>query len=266
MNNLKNSFEFAVNLYVNELIKNQAVDGIMLTGSAGRGDYDEFSDIDNVIVVNELFSNESKLSIQEGKFLRNNFLFDTRVITSESFKGFWSDEMFFAYLKSSKIVADNSRVIIKTLNIKKEDWLKIVTHKLLLSFVNLSVIFEFEDNWKNLKTITHYQKYLERKDYISANRLLNIAFEKVIDIIYFMNQSPVPDAKNKLKLLKILTLLPDSYEILFRESIIVPTLTLGTAQMRYSHLAKLINEMVKILDSRIEIPEDLYSYYLRNRN
>ncbi|MCB0367846.1 MAG: nucleotidyltransferase domain-containing protein [Bdellovibrionales bacterium] len=266
MNNLKDSFDLAVNSYVNELIQNRAVEGIVLTGSAGRDDYDELSDIDNVVIVNKLFSNESIFDIKEGKFLRGNFLFDTRIVTSKSFAGPWSDDMFFAYLKSAKIVADQHKTIKKTIDIKTEDWLKISNHKLFLSLVNLSVIFEFDDNWKNLKTTTHYQKYLERKDFISANRLLNIAFENVIDIIYFMNQSPIPDSKNKLKLLKNLTLLPNSCEVILSDSMIVPALTSRTLQMRYSYLSKLVTEIIQILNLHIDIPEDLYGYYLKNRS
>jgi len=266
MNNLKNSFDLAVTSYVNELVQKRAVEAVVLTGSAGRDDYDEFSDIDNVVIVNDSFSSKSIFDIKEGKFLRDNFLFDTRILTSKSFAGPWSDDMFFTYLKSAKIVADQNKTVKKTIDIKTEDWLKVSNHKLFLSLVNLSVIFEFDDNWKNLKTTTHYQKYLERKDIISANRLLNIAFENVIDIIYFMNQSPVPDSKNKLKLLKNLTLLPNSYEVILSDSMIVPALASRTLQMRYAYLSQLVTEIIQILNLRIDIPEDLYGYYLKNRS
>ena len=156
MNNLKDSFDSAVTSYVDELIQNDCVVGILLTGSAGRDDYDEFSDIDNVVVVNEVFFKDLKLNIKEGKFYRNNFLFDSRIVSLESFVGPWSDDMFFAYLKSAKIVFDQTQSIKKTIGIKNRDWLKISNHKLFLALVNLSVIFEFVDNWKNLKTTTHY--------------------------------------------------------------------------------------------------------------
>ena len=258
MNELTKKFNIEVAKYIERISNQVTVRGIVLTGSAGRGDYDRYSDIDNVVFVVGVHT------IKEGKFVQGGFTFDTRIVQVDKIEGRWSDDMYFAYLNSS-IVYDKGGIIRKLFDLKAKDWSKLVVKKLSLSLVNLSVIYEFKDDWKFLRASTHYQKFLDRRDYLSAHRLLNSGFEIVLDIFYLINSVPIPDSKNKLRLLNTLESVPDEVKILFPKAFTIESFSTSDLEKRYKILDFLILYIKKVAECKISLPSNLYGFYLAER-
>lgn len=260
MNNLNSTFLQAVETYVKSISGQESVIAVVLTGSAGRGDFDQYSDIDNVVFVN------GEHKVREGKFVLNGFLFDTRIVDiNKIMKSEWSDYMYFAYI-NAKIVYDPRNIITDLICEKKRCWDLLIEHEISLSLVNLSVIYTFEDNWKGLKTETHYNKFLKRKDYLSAHRLLNAGFEIILDICYLTQRESVPDYKNKMRLLHRITNLPTNITTLLSEGFCVRSYDEKDLSKRYEVLSELINLIRHHIETlKIELPDDLYKYYLLKR-
>lgn len=258
MNNLLEKFGLEVDKYSGEVSKLTNVVGIILTGSAGRGDFDQYSDIDNVVVV------KGKHSVKEGKFVRGEFLFDTRVVTISELEKAWSDDMYFAYLNSS-IIYDSEGLIKNIFKSSAGIWKSLASKKISISLVELSTIYEFKDNWKSLKTKTHYQKFIERKDYLSAHRLLNLGFEIVLNTLYLSNLKPVPDSKNKIRLLHTLDVITPGVADLFTEAFMVKSIDSKDLNRRYDILDSLVLYTKKTLIRKIKLPDDLYKFYLKER-
>lgn len=262
MNNLPNSFSEAVKIYLDQIIRtNNAVVGVALTGSAGRNDVDQYSDIDNVVFV------DGAHKIKEGKFIFHELLFDTRIANINKIaRSDWTDDMYSAYF-NSYIIYDPNNIVKNLISEKRIQWESIVNRKLALSLVNLSIIYKFDDNWKALKTDTHYDKFLKRKDYISLHRLLTSGFEIILDIFYLMNKTPVPDMKNKIRLLKNLAVLPADINKLLSDAFTVNFHDEKDSKRRYYIMTLLITDIKKHLEkSGIKIPDNLYSYYLSQRD
>lgn len=259
MSNLLEEFRLEIERYSERVSKQATVVGIVLTGSAGRGDFDQYSDIDNVVIVN------GEYNIKEGKFVEGRFLFDTRVVTLNELEADWSDDMYFAYLNSS-IVYDSGSLIKNIFNVKANMWKSFILKKISISLVELSTIYEFKDNWKSLKTKTHYQKFIERKDYLSAHRLLNIGFEIILDILYLSNLKPIPDKKNKVRLLRTLGGVTPDFVVLFSEAFTVKSISNKDLNRRYDILNSLVLYIKKAFIEKVKLPNDLYKFYLKERN
>jgi|SRR2546429_2994066 len=247
--------------YVSDVTKEKNVAAIALTGSAGRGDYDQHSDVDVVV-----FLTGPSRSVKDGKFIFNELLFDVRISDLGCLKkADWSQDMFFAYL-TSRVAYDRDGEIGKLIESKKSLWREKVTSLLCISLVNLSVIFEFDDNWRGLKAHTHYQKFIRRGDIKSAHQLLNRGFDLILDCVYLLNRSPIPDYKNKVRCLKGLDWLPNQLELLIEEGLLVKSFLPKDAERRHSILKKYLNEIRNQCDLNFELPSNIYRYYLDNRD
>lgn len=246
--------------YLDELTKNNIVLGVALTGSCGRDDNDKYSDIDYVIFVKERTED-----IKEGKFFLNDMLFDSRITELRSLMGsHWSRDMFFAYL-NCRLLYDKNGEIERILNEKRRQWEKEWIKEISLTLVNMSVIFRFSDNWKGLNADSHYLKFLRRKDYISAHRVLNLGYELILDSLYLLNNKAIPDFKNKIKLLYGLDWMLKENEPFLKEAVLVLENSEQDCVRRYQIMMKIIESIKNYADKNIVLADDLYKYYLNNR-
>lgn len=252
--------EIILNPYVASLPKKEVV-GVVLTGSAGRGDMDAYSDVDIVV-----FVDKRDAGIQEGKFGFNGWLLDVRVsIFDISQTTTWSLDENFAYL-NARIIHDPNGQVARLLQTKRQDWIATIPQRIILLIVQLSVILEFKDNWRGLKADTHYLKFMSRNDWLSAHRTLNLGFDIILDLLYLLKECPVPDYKNKIRLLKR-TLSPTP-EILSKieEFAQIASDGLHEAERKYEILAYLAETIRNSsIFSSNEFPEDFYRYYLEYR-
>lgn len=246
--------------YLDKLTKDDSVLGVALTGSCGRYDNDKYSDIDYVI-----FVKEGKGDIKEGKFFLNDMLFDSRIVELKFFaENHWSRDMYFAYL-NCRLVYDKNREIERILNKKRQQWKKERIKEISLTLVNMSVIFRFSDNWKELNADSHYLKFLRRKDYISAHRVLNLGYELILDLFYLLNNKTIPDSKNKIKLLCGLDWMPKKKEFFLKEAIIILENSKQDCNRRYQIMMQVVDSIKNYADKNIMLADDLYKYYLNNR-
>lgn len=248
--------------YLKELIKNEFVLGVAITGSYGRNDSDQYSDIDYVVFIDNK-SYEAKIT--EGKFFYDKILFDSRIVDLESLKKEdWSCDMYFSYLNGN-IIYDKSRIVKKILGEKMSQWEKNIAREISMTLVNLSVIFRFSDNWRGLNADSHYFKFIKRKDYTSAHRVLNLGFELILDLLYLINKKPIPDAKNKTRLLNNLNWIPKEINASLAKSLLVIKKTKSDCERRYNSMNKCLEIIKEYVDKNIILDDNLYEYYLKNR-
>lgn len=256
------ALEKTLSVYTAELPSNKNVMGAVLTGSAGRGDRDEYSDVDIVI-----FVRDKKIAEQEGKFNFYDQAFDVRICELESMKQrTWTSDMDFAYFNATAIY-DPEGLVQRLIEDKKKEWISSVSSKIILHLVQLSVILEFKDDWKNLKADTHCQKFLSRKDYPSAHRTLNLGFEFVLDLYYLIKNEPPPDYKNKLRLLAKLAHPSGEIANYIKEFSSIASTGLVEAERKYEILGLLTYPIKEfVIKSGEKFPDDFYHFYLQNRS
>lgn len=249
-----------IDRYLQKLKKNENVLGVILTGSYGRNDFDSLSDFDNVVIVKH---NNRKL--RQGKFYFDDLLFDVRVMPIKKFYGDWSEDMFFAFW-NEKVIYDKTNSLAKTIKKNKENWRKEIKKRISLSLASMSVIIEFSDNWHGLKTVTHTEKYLKRKDYLSAHNLLNIGLDLIVELTYLSNECPPPDAKNRLRLIKELGWYPWENIEQFKKTIFIKSFKRKDVERRKIVLKKVLRKILFNLDRKFSLPKDIYRFYLINRS
>ncbi len=238
------------------LMKDKAVNAVIYTGSYSQGYSDEYSDVDLGVFLN------GKTKINEGKQVYKNIIFDLRFVDINILTSIeWSEDMYNAYV-NSKIILDRSNEIRSLIKRKKIEWENTRLKKLKLGLVNLSVIYYFDDNWAGLKADSHFFKFIKRKDLISANRVLNNAFEIALDLAYLIEGRTIPDFKNKFSRLKLLKIFR-SYRSLFAKAYLIKELNERNTIRRYSILDKIVNIFKKNLKEFEK--QNLYKYYLENR-
>lgn len=261
MNEKPKHKELFVYNHLLELLENESVLGIVLTGSYGRGMSDEFSDLDYVVFVNK------RNDIKNGKFYIKNLTMDARVEFFDEFKeGMWSDDMYFAYL-NSRVLFDKYNNIKSLFEQKSREWESDISRRVSLNLVNLSVLVAFPDNWRGLKSDTHYDKYIGRNDDIGAYRVLNKAYEIILETVYLLNHGTIPDFKNKSRLITNLRWCPDkllndeSHEALLHTT----DLSEESFKNRYEAITNVVIDIKNYVDKNFELSDDLYNYYLLNR-
>ena len=262
MGNLEDtSLVSILKVYIEEVSKDANVVGIALTGSVAREDFDKYSDVDLVI-----FTNLKNSQQREGKFNFDKYIFDIRICSINILKRmYWSYDMYFAYIYS-KIIYDPNYRVRNLIEERKKIWKRNIVHHLIMNLVQLSVIFRFEDNWKGLKADTHYHKSLSRGDVACAHRILNVGSELILDTLYLLNDNPVPDPKNKVKMLKVMTLLSEESISLIDQLLLITSNEKSDVERRY----QIISEFVHLIKSSIDssdkhLPKDFYQYYIKNR-
>jgi predicted nucleotidyltransferase len=247
--------------YMAELSSNKNIIGAVLTGSAGREDGDAYSDVDIVV-----FVRDKSLPLREGKFKFDGQAFDVRICELETLKQMtWTSDMDFAYFNSTAIY-DPEGLVQQLIKNKKDEWIASISSKIILHLVQLSVILEFNNDWKGLKADTHYQKFLSRQDYLSAHRTLNLGFEFVLDLYYLLKNEPPPDYKNKLRVFE--KLIHPSDEILrdIKEFSRIGNTGLAEAERKYEILGILTAPIKEfVIKSDKQFPDNFYHFYLKNR-
>jgi len=253
-------YQDVISDYVSDISKIKNVKGIILTGSAGRDDRDNLSDVDNVVLV------DGKSNVVEGKFNFHNFLFDTRVTDLKQITAAkWTQDMYFAYL-NSKIIYDHDDEIKKLIDQKRSEWESNLEKNISLTLVNMSVLISFNDDWRGLKADTHFEKFIKRKDYISAHRVLNLGQELLLDILYLINREPIPDTKNKIKLIAKLKWTPKNFLGLFSKILLIKKTSQSDTERRYYSAIGCLEEIKAHIDKNFDLEDNLYQYYLTNRD
>lgn len=254
------SYQDVVRSYSNDISKTKNVKGIILTGSAGREDRDILSDIDNVVLT------DGESGVIEGKKTLRKYLFDTRILDINKFSSSkWSQDMYFAYL-NGKIIYDFEGNVQDIIDQKKKEWEDNLEKNISLALVNMSVIYCFRDNWKGLKTDTHFEKFIKRKDYVSAHRVLNFGQELLLDVLYLINRERIPDTKSKIKLITELEWLPKNFLGLFNEVFLIKEITQSDAERRYCLTIGCLKEIKVHINKNFKLKDNLYQFYLTNRD
>jgi len=260
MNSESNS-DALITKYFNDYLKPNVLT-IALTGSAGRGDRDEYSDIDVVVFI----ESEDKTGLIEGKVDYKNLIFDIRISSIVSLQETeWSEDMYFAYL-NSKIIYSQDNQIPNLIEEKRAEWKEKSKSYAILSLVNLSVIFDF-NGWHGLNAHSHYRKAISRGDIVSAHWILGNGLDLILKTVYLLAYNPPPDQKNRIKLLDRFSILTQKNLLSFvADALLVKNLESVETARRYEALMHIIEFIKQSIDSSDEEwPEDFYQFYIENR-
>jgi len=239
-------------------IKNHAK-AIVLTGSYGRGTLDKFSDVDISIMVKD----DSKFNLQ-GKYIIDDTIFDFRTEKENEVNSNWSDAMCYAYF-NCYIIMDKQGKFRKLIKDRMKDYKARLFEKIAVELVELSVLFLFKDNWRNLKSdSTHLMKALKRNRLDSAAYIQNIITEKMINLLYWVHFRPCADSKNRLRNLKKLIPLR-IYKLLLR-SLLLKNFTKDSLTKRDALLSEIMDYLKKEIDNVLPYNLDLKEIYLAKRD
>jgi len=255
------NLNLVISEYFDSYIKQSNVLAVALTGSAGRGDIDEYSDVDAVVFT----ESEDKAGLIEGKVEYQGFLFDIRISNIVSLRETeWSEDMYFAYL-NSKMIYDRDNQVPRLIEEKRVVWEEKCKSYAILSIVNLSVIFDF-NGWRGLSAHSHYHKAIAREDIVSAHWILGNGLELILKTVYFIAHNPPPDQKNRTKLLRKFSILEEKSLALLDEALLVKSFEVVDTTRRYEALMQIITYIKQSVDSsNEEWPEDFYQFYIANR-
>ncbi len=260
MNNKSNS-DALITEYFNDYLKPNVI-AVALTGSAGRGDRDEYSDIDAVVFI----ESEDKKGLIEGKVDYKNLIFDIRISSIISLQEMeWSEDMYFAYL-NSRIIYSRDNQISNLVGEKRAEWKEKSRSYAILSLVNLSVIFDF-NGWHGLNAHSHYHKAISRGDTTSAHWILGNGLDLILKTVYLLAYNPPPDQKNRIKLLDRFSILTQKNLLTFiADALLVKNLEPAETARRYEALMCIIEFIKQSVDSSSEEwPKDFYKFYIENR-
>jgi hypothetical protein len=84
-------------------------------------------------------------------------------------------------------------------------------------------------------------------------------------LYYLLNNKPIPDTKNKIKLLYSLIWTPKKTNSFLRESVLILKYTEHDCDRRYQIMMETLDGIKKYVDENVILEDDLYSYYLNNR-
>jgi predicted nucleotidyltransferase len=233
-------------------------EAIFITGSHGRKTNDKFSDIDLVIVVRD----KKKLFLS-GKFLIEDKVFDFRTEEIKKMKGPWNDDMYFAYLNSI-LIFDRTNSLKKIILKKKKEFLKSLRDRMIIESVNLSTLFCFKDGWRNLGSEeTHLSKSFDRGRIGTIAYIENLIFEKMINLLYWSHDQPIPDSKNRLFPLGAL-IPPKEYKKLV-QLLKIDKLNKTFLLKRYKAISKSMDFVKFCVDRKISPDLDFRKIYFEKR-
>lgn len=238
-------------------IKDHA-EAIVLTGSYGRGTPDKFSDVDILVIVKD----KSKFNIQ-GKYIINNTIFDFRTESENKIKDRWSNALFYA-LFNCYIILDRQNKLKKLIKRRVVEYKIKLSDKIAIELVELSVLFLFDDNWRDLRSEqTHLIKALKRDRFESVAYIENVILERIISLLYLVHFCPPADGKNRLYNLK--KTIPIRIYKMILSSLLLRDFTKGSLLKRYSLLSKIVEYLKNEVDKVLPMNLDLKKIYLTKR-
>lgn len=247
-------------LFLDFCKKNSSIEGVVITGSYGRGDNDLFSDLDMVVFLNRPIN-----SFHEGKSTQGEIQFDIRFVFLADMKSVvWSMPMFFAYIHGL-IVFDRFGYISELISAKKIEWKERCFVFLCLLFASISFNFPLLFPWRGLGGTTHFDRFLKRGDLLSVQRLLQKTYENLLEATYLVNRQPCPDYKNMLRCLRMLTWFPQElldYGYHFSDF----SQLSEVAILKQKKELDCIYEKIRIkAEEEFYLPENIYIFHLTHR-
>lgn len=220
---------------VDEFSKNEAIEGIILSGSRTSGNMDSNSDYDIYIYSEEKICIDFRKKILE-KFLYN-FELDNKIWEDED-QGFFKDnniqiDIIFRNLSWIENILENtliqhqastgystcfwSNIINSDILYDKNGKLEELKKKYDIDYPHNLVSNIVNKNFPPLKDIissysNQIQKALERDDYISVNHRISAFLASYFDIIFAINKKPHPGEKKLLKISNKLSYIPKNME------------------------------------------------------
>lgn len=245
--------------YFKNVINDPNTISIVITGSYGRNENDELSDIDWVKIV----KNKKDLKELGGKTKYNNIIFDCRIEKYDELKNMdWSMDQYYAYLNCFTYY-DKDDLFIQIIKEKKKEWNEYIKKVAAIKLVECSVFLKFPESIPELSVDkTHFEKFFLRKDYYSSYNCLKIIENQLIDLCYVCNAKQVPDVKNRMRNIDRY----DFADLLKRTNIILNSKDIEELNILYKSYKELLNEILICFFEKFSYDKPLKWYYYKYRD
>lgn len=239
--------------------------GMILRGGVGRGTADIYSDIDFTAIFNcqniEDIVKKNHLHIGMHKY--KGICFSGRYISLNDFSnGHWSPKMKHAYqfvklVNCTKSIED---IIVKHVLIDEREQLR----RVLSNIIEIGEISKLYDNYKGFDMYSEIYKQFARKEYLSANLEIDRGVRYVKNIIFDLNRIHYPEEKSYyISFFSNLPNQPDSFDEKVK-SILEMERTPESICQRLFEFRNLAKSVISYAEQFVNIPNDMYNFYMNN--
>lgn len=265
-NSVNFKFDNIIADYENKILRPlQYYCGIILRGGLGRGIFDKLSDIDFTCIFNveDVETYRKTLGLKRGMFRYNGVMFSARYISlTEFIQGKWSDKMKHAY-QFSKTINCNP-LIINTIKDKTSMSLTEKRKKIIDNIINLGEMCKIYPKLGDFEMYSEIYKQYHRHEYVAAHSTIDLALKYVKNIIFTLNGIYYPEEKSYyIEYFSNLAVQPAKIDESINEILLAPR-TPYTIATRLNKLRDLSRELIKFVNSQIELPNNIYNEIMNN--
>jgi len=253
--NIKQKVEKDIKPFLDLIIKQPFVEGVVLLGGLGKRDFlDTHSDVDIAIFYesstgsNHFLPFEFHATINGTKYEFNIYqvFYDKDILTE------WDEGRKEAYSRAI-VICDKKKRIKKLIRIKT------LFNKKVGYFRLMYILQQFVWRGRIHSLRTFYRGYPE-----GSQDLLNACVELLIEGIYILNERPRPHRKWEIAMLTTMDLLPDNFFDILRESMLVLDYTEDDIKRRICSLEKIYGWVEKKAREKYpKFPEKPYEFYFK---
>lgn len=262
--NLEELKQYAMNQISSLLGSNMNnVSALAFQGGIGRGKFDSLSDIDLLIGFEKLEDSKGIIKgeheIDGKKWSIFHLSFD-KVSPKQ-----WRDKLRYVYGYETQIFYDRNgkfREICRESLLSEEERKERTVYK-IKKLGNRGITYRgiVNEDWRGIRWGDQYDLWVFRGNNFAAHMRLNQAVELLIDLIYSINNLPVPSPKWKHHLVTGLSWIPEDFRRVLYEASTVIDMTPSDVERRYHCLISMVTQCIEKSIQLDLLPEDIGSYY-----
>ncbi|MEC0206931.1 hypothetical protein P4H39_30415 [Paenibacillus lautus] len=262
--NLEELKQYAMNQILSILGSNMNnVSALAFQGGIGRDKFDSLSDIDLLIAFEKIEDSKGIIKgeheIDGKKWSIFHLSFD-KVSPKQ-----WRDKLRYVYGYETHIFYDRKgklRKICRDSLLSEEERKERTVYK-IKKLGNRGITYRgiVNEDWRGIRWGDQYDLWVFRGDNFAAHMRLNQAVELLIDLIYSINNLPVPSPKWKHHLVTELSWIPEDFRRVLYEASTVIDMTPSDVERRYHCLISIVTQCIEKSIQLDLLPEDIGRYY-----
>lgn len=252
-------FEQVAEELAHNISANSGVAGIIFIGGLVRGFVDQFSDLDIIVFLKkkdeQLRRKIYDISLSWGK--KSNIDIDLEVHFLEEFKNRdlcevdkWDFSRAKFYFDPEGEIKD---ILKKKLALPRRLWIN--------SIVVLAVLMKWYCCPPKKRVGTIAESWIERGDLVAAHYCLNHAVNMLFRILFALNSDFLPPTKWMISYSHSLKWLPEDYNKLIKEAIMIKTFSEKDFKRRLETIRKLWINVLPKIEEKLGFSSDLISKY-----
>jgi glycine hydroxymethyltransferase len=238
--------------------------GMIIRGGLGRGNVDEFSDVDFTCIFDgDVNVIKRKHELKSGMHRYNGIMFSGRYISlNEFFEKEWSIKMkhAYSYVDFIECDAEIKRIIKEKTNISEEEQLR----RLVSNIIELGEICKIYDEYHGFKMFSEIYKQYKRWELLTANLEIDRALKYLKNIIFDLNKINYPEEKSYYtKFFSGLPIQPNNFDEKIEQIMKLPR-DKDSLNGKIFLLTELSKEVLELCEKKIDLPKDIYEHLMNN--